>query len=58
MPALTAKAGVKTWNAWIIWSTRLKKSTGESIGMVMERNCRHQEAPSTAAASYSSTGIC
>ncbi len=32
------EGGVKTWKAWMVWSTRLKKITGESIGTVMERN--------------------
>ena len=29
---------------------------GRSIGMVIERNCRHRPAPSSAADSYSSNG--
>ena len=31
--------------------------TGESIGSVTKRNCRHRDAPSMRAASYNSTGI-
>ncbi|GFJ85933.1 hypothetical protein Phou_101130 [Phytohabitans houttuyneae] len=54
----TMYADVKTWNALMVSSSRLKKTTGEIIGSVMERNRRHRPAPSTCAASCSSTGTC
>ena len=37
--------------------TDAKKSVGESIGSVTWRNCCQRPAPSTLAASYSSSGI-